>query len=110
MSDSPTPPPPKPSIGYILLFIFGLALFLGGAGCTLAYVAFLFGQGVSAGGVMGLLLMLGALVLLVKALQTANRNQKLGKSGGDIWLYLLLLPIVAVFIFGGGCVIGINEF
>ena len=120
MPDSGNTPirPRQVGIGFWLLWILSIALFLAGSGCVLVYMSII-AQSASSfvlslkafiPALPQLLVMLGGLALLVFALYKAYQKQKTGISTIQLLAYILWLPLLAVFIWSGGCFLGLTRF
>ena len=101
----------KVGIGFWLLWLIGLCLFIVGTGCSLFGLAF-FIESIRRSfdpAVLALVLPTGALVLLAYVLIQAFKKQKQGTSTPELLAYVIWLPLLAVFLWGGGCLLSINA-
>lgn len=105
----PPAPPPKLSPGFMLLWILGLLVFLGGVGCTLMLSAFALESGGHLGGWLGLLVMIGALVWFYRSLARGRQAERAQAPPNQVLKFMLLLPVLAGFVWAGGCLLSIGA-
>ena len=119
MSDHPTenesPPdgprkPPQMSALFVIVWVLGLLALIGLAGCTVMLTVMAVGgmNGLDAAAPIGVLLMLAALYAYGRSLFRGRRLERAQEPPSTLFLYIFLIPVVAAFVWAGGCLLAIQ--
>jgi len=105
-STSPTESSQLSKFFFWLFFILEIGAFIAGAGCTIVYASFI-SERINVVRVFGVLVCIVALILLIWGMVRASRKYKT-QSATDGSLMLIGVFLIALFIFGAGCAIGLD--
>ncbi|MFK7915919.1 MAG: hypothetical protein AB8B93_18545 [Pseudomonadales bacterium] len=103
-SDGPRKPPQMSAL-FVIVWVLGLLALIVLAGCTVAVITVGELSGIDAAALLGVLLMLAALFAYGRSLFKGRRLERAQEPPSTLFLYIFLIPVVAAFVWAGGCLL-----
>ena len=106
----PPRPPPQMSALFVIVWVIGLLGLVALGGCTIMLISMAFGEemGLEFATPAGALLMLAALYGFGRSLVQARRKERAQQPPSTVFLYAVLIPVVTVFVWAGGCLLALR--